>query len=257
MANSTIAKNSLQFVKEWTYPRRISSRTKSEGSVLLFVSGWSNVDIFKRVPSVLNTERQNSAVNRGYRSDTSSQGNPWSRKNVSIETQAQFDTLIHLYQLPNVPSCWIWQRTQQKQYSSVYRRGNRGRSPLRRIHSTQSGQADDARGRREGIGFTCWQTSRVRTYLRRDWYCEVSISFGSPWDMFFHDHDVHQRMRRGINTWFVAADHHDLERRHGECCRPQLNISVSRCKPYIYLLRIYIMPTAGWGSSKNVARDDL
>ena len=44
------------------YPRSISSRTRLALSVLPSVSGWSDVDIFNRVLIVLNTDRQNSAV---------------------------------------------------------------------------------------------------------------------------------------------------------------------------------------------------
>ena len=89
IANSTIGRNPLQSVKDWMYPRSISSRTRLTRSVSPSVSGWSEVYIITRIPRDRNTNCQIAAVNRESLSDTSSRSRPWSRNTVSMKTQAQ------------------------------------------------------------------------------------------------------------------------------------------------------------------------
>ena len=96
-ASYTIGNNSLQFVTKWTHPWNISSRVHLALPVWPSVSGWSDVYICKSFPNVLNTERQNSAVNRRSLLETSSRrrSSTWMRKIVLIKPPRCVDWFRH------------------------------------------------------------------------------------------------------------------------------------------------------------------
>ena len=138
---------------------------------LTSVSGWSEVDIWRRIPSVLNMDCQTSAVDRGSRSETSSRGNPWRRKIVSIKTRSHADALMDS---GTATRCTILLNLSTNTRIPVFLCGSAGNPKTKSIETDSQHSAGMGKGcngaRSEGPDFTRWHTSHARTYLRTNWY---------------------------------------------------------------------------------------
>ena len=158
------------------------------------------MNIFKRFPSVLNTDRQNSAVSRvpiGHEF-TSWPMNAEDCVNKDTSTSRCVDWFRYSNQV--YPSCSICQRTQEYQYSCESLRGIQRQSPLRHFTALSQDRERLQRVRREGLEFAVVRPRRPDRTCAQTNIGETSKRLGSPWEISSHYHDAHQQERRAIYT---------------------------------------------------------